>query len=85
MIACVFGDWTFDPAAHPVAAFRPDHIMPLAWRSWTVTEVSWMDPIEQTVPYVALAAHWAKAHPDQLEALVGPVEVDTFPRSNALP
>jgi hypothetical protein len=84
-VECIFGDWSFDLTAACVAAFRPEHILPLAWEGSSVTEVSPADGISRSVPYVALAAHWAEVHPDLLAAIVGPFEVARFPRTSAIP
>lgn len=84
-VECVFGDWQFSLLDESVAAFRPGHIIPLTWNDWQIAEVHLADVVAETMPYVALVAHWAQAHPAQLEALVGPVEVARWPRTTALP
>jgi hypothetical protein len=81
VISCVFGDWDFDPTVQPRAAYRAGTKWPLKWTLGGVVPVHPLDSVQQTVPLVALAAHWAEAHPDLLQVMAGPVEVDGFPRS----
>jgi hypothetical protein len=68
---CVLCDWRFDLSAAVLAAFRPGERLPLCWDGVGVRQVRPYENIAETVPSVALAAHWATGHPDQLRGLVG--------------
>jgi hypothetical protein len=72
---CVFGDWEFRLTDEPHAVYRPGERTPLVWRdSGLITPALMSEAIVDTMQGVALAAHWHKAHPSLLEAIVGPVE-----------
>jgi hypothetical protein len=77
MTECVFGDWRFSLTAAAVAAYRPGGYLPLTWESYRVVEVPPSTPLsdQRAIARIALAAHWAEAHPSLLAALVGPFEL----------
>lgn len=78
---CLFGDWSFDPFAVPLCAFRQGGTVPLRWDGARIREVHGYELMTESVPWVALAAHWAVEHRVILEVMVGPVETDMFPRA----
>lgn len=78
---CVFGDWVFNVGAAPLCAFRAGGQFPLRWDGAKVREVILSEGLWETTPWVALAAHWAQEHRMILEVMVGPVELDVFPRT----
>jgi hypothetical protein len=83
---CVLCDWVYDPYEAPRFVYRSGGSLPLRWTDTGPTEVRVSDSITETIKFVALMAHWARDHPQQLQgALDGPFEVDTFPRAPRLP
>jgi hypothetical protein len=72
---CALDDWEPDPVAEPYCAFLPGKAVPLMWTEQGPRTVSLADEIGSTWRRVALAAHWATAHPDQLHAFVGDFEL----------
>jgi len=73
---CVLCDWTYDPFAAPLAAFLIDGAFPLRWYPDGPGPVWASASVADTVADVATVAHWAHAHPEQLELALGePFEV----------
>lgn len=72
---CALDDWHPDPMASAYCAFLPGSIFPLAWTSSGPRTVSAGSSIPKAWCEVALAAHWAQEHPDQLRAFVGEFEM----------
>jgi hypothetical protein len=82
---CALCAWQFRWDDEPVAAYRPGEWLPLQWQGQGVREVLLGDSLGKTAPSVALAAHWAREHRNLLEAMIGPVELDGFPRHPSVP
>jgi hypothetical protein len=80
---CPLDGWTPDGTAAAWYVFRPGRHLPLMWTASGPHEVPATATPGETWEYLALAAHWATAHPDQLRAFVGEFELDGFPRSPA--
>jgi hypothetical protein len=87
-VECVFGDWTFSWTDMPWFVYRAGTGLPLKWipTERKPVEVHLSDPRTLDVEWMALAAHWGKAHREMLEIILGaPVEMDGFPRASVLP
>ncbi|HEX8321656.1 MAG TPA: hypothetical protein VF632_24965 [Longimicrobium sp.] len=72
---CVFCDWTYDPFAEPWLVCLPHGTMPMFWTGSGIETVRPSDSIAETIPGVSTVVHWAREHPDQLLALIGPFEM----------
>jgi hypothetical protein len=80
MTECVLCDWTWagggtnDP---PMFVFPKGGKLPLKWvDTLEPSPVYLTDNVGETAPYIALVAHWAREHPDQLRRVVGDYETD---------
>lgn len=72
---CVLDDWKPDLMAAPWCAYLPGSVTPLMWTKIGPRSAPLNAVIADTWEYVALAAHWATDHPDQLRAFVGEFEM----------
>lgn len=79
---CVLCDWVMDWEGTPWYVYRAGEQFPLTWRSDQTepTTVLLTSLIVDTVPGCALVYHWSQAHPEQLRALIGEHETDSWPR-----
>jgi hypothetical protein len=77
MTECVLCDWTIDWQAPPLAAYLIGAAFPLRWYPDGPGPV-WASEVvtPESTARVAVVAHWAEAHPEQLELALGePFEV----------
>lgn len=77
---CVLCDWKFAKHATPGFVYRAGGTIPLKWVAEGPREISLTDSVVETIPSIAAVAHWADAHPEQLQLAVGEFEVDTTMR-----
>jgi hypothetical protein len=85
MTECVLCDWVMDWTAPPWCVYQVGTQYPLTWKRNEIepSVIHLSDLIADTLPGIALVHHWSQAHPSQLRALVGPVEIDVWPRTSS--
>jgi hypothetical protein len=76
VIECVLCGWA-DGLNDPVLFVYPKGgKLPLKWIALEPSPVYLTDNVAETAPYIALIAHWAREHPDQLRSVIGDFETD---------